>query len=65
MKPPSKFHDYSLVLARVQVEMIAHLLRPEEQAECLKAFYEAALAAFMKYEADTAGTFRGVRPSRN
>jgi hypothetical protein len=65
MNSESAFHDHAFALAKVQVEMIENLIRPEERRDCFDAFYEAAKAAFCHYEEQADRMHRRVRPSSN
>ncbi len=65
MQSESLIHDHAFALAKVQVELIENLLRPEERRDCFEAFYEAAKAAFRSYEEQAGRSHRRVRPSAN
>jgi hypothetical protein len=59
-------HDAAVGMSRALVEIIAPCLRPEEQQEAFREFYEVIRAGLEAYEAQLERkTLGATRPSRN
>lgn len=65
MNSESAFHDHAFALALVQTGLLENLVRPEERRDLFDALYEAAKAAFRRYEASADRMHRRVKPSSN
>ena len=65
MKSLSLLHDHAFALATVLLELVENCIRPEERRDAFEAFYDAAKAAFERFETKSHRMHCRVRPSNN